>query len=156
MAIRAACVRMGSIRLSLAMILALLLVPGYVVAPALFAKLDAHTAGMVAGSIFHISNLAILMLAVTVAAFWLRTASVGRLNWSFLLIVVALVCANEFAISPVMQEMKDAVGNMSALPKDHPQRVQFGMLHGISAVVHLLASGFAALLVAWGGARQDS
>ncbi|MDQ6974466.1 MAG: DUF4149 domain-containing protein [Mariprofundaceae bacterium] len=151
MAISKACVRMGGIRLSLAMILGLLIVPGFVVAPVLFAKLDTHTAGMVAGSIFHVANVSILLLSAAVVAFWLRLPSLGWLNWTLLMVIVLLVCANEFAISPVMQSMKDAVGDISALAKDDPQKIQFGILHGISEVVHLLASMMAVVLVALGG-----
>jgi len=151
-----ACVRMGGIRLALAMVLALLVVPGFVVAPVLFAKLDSHTAGMVAGAIFHVANVGILLLSAAVAAFWMRLPSMGWLSWSMLGVLVLLVCANEFAIAPVMQSMKDAVGDISSLPKDDPQRMQFGILHGISEVVHLLASLLALLLVARGGESQKA
>lgn len=151
MAVSKACVRMGGIRLSLAMVFALLVVPGFVIAPVLFAKLDSHTAGMVAGDIFHLANMGILLLSMAIAAFWMRVSSLGWLNWSLLGVLILLVCANEFAIAPVMQTMKDSVGDMSALPKDDPQRMQFGILHGISEVVHLLATIMALVLVALGG-----
>jgi len=151
MAISKTCVRMGGIRLSLSMILALLMVPGFVVAPILFSKLDTHTAGMVAGEIFHVANIGVVLLSAAVAAFWMRSSSLGWLNWSLLALVVLLVCANEFAIAPVMQGLKDTVGDISALPKDAPERMQFGILHGISEIVHLLASIIALILVALGG-----
>ncbi|MDQ6995299.1 MAG: DUF4149 domain-containing protein [Mariprofundaceae bacterium] len=147
---------MAGIRLSLAMILALLIVPGFVIAPVLFSKLDTHTAGMVAGAIFHISNLGILLLSASVAAFWMRLSSLGWLNWTLLGVMVLLVCANEFAIAPVMQSLKDAAGDISALAKDDPQKIQFGILHGISEIVHLLASIMAVVLVAFGGDRKKT
>ena len=156
MAISKTCVRMAGIRLTLAMMLALLLVPGYVVAPVLFAKLDSHIAGMVAGSIFHIANIGVLILAAALSSFWLRSGAVGRLNWGLLLVMIALVCANAFAIAPVMQDLKDAAGAIDALAKDDPQRVQFGILHGISEIVHLLSSLMAVVLVALGGAPKTS
>ncbi|MBL1353243.1 MAG: DUF4149 domain-containing protein [Zetaproteobacteria bacterium] len=151
MATTKVCVRMGGIRLSLAMIVGLLVVPGFVVAPVLFSKLDTHTAGMVAGSIFHVANVSILLLSAAVVAFWMRLPSLGWLNWTLLMVIALLVCANEFAIAPVMQALKDATGDISALPKDDPQRMKFGMLHGISEIVHLLASIMAVVLVALGG-----
>jgi len=156
MTISKACIRMGGIRLSLAMIFGLLVVSGFVVAPVLFSALDTHTAGLVAGKIFHVANIGILLLSATVAAFWLRSAPMGWLNWSLLALLVLLVCANEFAIAPVMQTLKDTAGDISALAKSDPQRVQFGILHGISEIVHLLAALMALLLVAMGGESKKT
>jgi len=152
MAIKATCVRMGAVRLCLAMILGLLVVSGYVVTPILFAKANSSMqAGMLAGHIFHMVNIGVLFLALAIATFWLRLHTVGRLNWMMLVCIVVLISLNEFGISPLIQAIKDSVGAIDALPKDDPQRVQFGMYHGISALCHLLASLMAALLVALGG-----
>ena len=156
MALSASCVRMGGLRLALAMMLALLVVPGYVVAPVLFAKLDTHTAGMVAGAVFHVSNLGVLLLGAAVAAFWMRLGATTWGLWTVLAVMLVLVCINAFVMAPVMQDLKDAAGNISALPADDAQRKQFGMLHGISEVVHMLASLLALWLVATGGRSQTS
>jgi len=96
-------------------------------------------------------NIGVLFLAVAVASFWMRSHAAGRLNWILLLLVILLISINEFGISPLIQDIKDSVGAIDALAKDDPQRMQFGMYHGISAVCHLLASLMAALLVALGG-----
>ena len=152
MAMHAACVRMGALRLCLAMILGLLLVSGYVVAPILFAKADSSMqAGMLAGHIFHMVNMGVLFLAAAVASFWMRSHTAGRLNWILLLLIAVLISINEFGISPLIQAIKDSAGAIDALAKDNPQRVQFGIYHGVSAVCHLLATLMAALLVALGG-----
>jgi len=152
MAMNSACMRIGAIRLCLAMILGLLLVSGYVVTPVLFAKAEsAMQAGMLAGHIFHLVNIGVLFLAAAVASFWLRSHAAGRLNWTLLLLIMGLLCINEFAMAPFMQALKDSVGAIDALAKDDPQRVQFGIYHGISAICHLLATLMAALLVAMGG-----
>ena len=152
MALSASCFRMGAIRFCLAMILGLLLVSGYVVAPVLFAKAESSMlAGMLAGHIFHVANAGVIFLVAAVAAFWIRLGGVGRLNWILLLLVAVFVAGNEFILSPMMQALKDAAGAMDALPKDDPQRMQFAMYHGVSAVLHLIASGMAVLLVALGG-----
>jgi len=157
MAMNAACIRMGAIRLCLAMMLGLLVVSGYVVTPILFAKADSSMqAGMLAGHIFHIVNIGVLFLAVAVASFWMRSHAAGRLNWILLLLIILLISSNEFGISPLIQDIKDSVGAIDALAKDDPQRMQFGMYHGISAVCHLLASLMAALLVALGGSLCKS
>ncbi|MDQ6955205.1 MAG: DUF4149 domain-containing protein [Mariprofundaceae bacterium] len=146
------CIRMGAIRLCVAMILGLLLVPAYIVAPILFAQADSSAqAGMLAGHIFHMANIGVLFLAAAVASFWVRSCTVGYLNWALLLLTVLLVSVNEFAVSPLMQALKDSAGAIDLLDKDDPQRVSFGIYHGISAVFHLLASLMSALLVAFGG-----
>jgi len=132
--------------------LGLLVVSGYVVTPILFTKADSSMqAGMLAGHIFHMVNIGVLFLGVAVASFWMRSHTAGRLNWILLLLIVLLISINEFGISPLIQDIKDSVGAIDALAKDDPQRMQFGMYHGISAVCHLLASLMAALLVALGG-----
>jgi len=152
MAISAVCIRTGAIRLCLAMMLGLLIVSGYIVAPILFAHADsAAQAGMLAGKIFHMVNIGVLFLAAAVASFWMRTGS-SRLNWVLLVLMTLLVAGNEFGLAPLIQSLKDSVGAISNLAKDDPQRVQFGVYHGISALCHLLASTIACLLVALGGA----
>ncbi len=136
--------------MSLALVLALLVVPGYVVAPVLFSLLDSHAqAGHVAGSIFHIANRGLLVLLLAVAAFWWRRET-GRLRWILLFVAVCLIGANEFILSPVIQDLKLAMGPIDAVPAGDPQRAEFGMWHGVSAILHLIASLTAALLVALG------
>ena len=152
MAMNSTCIRIGAIRLCLAMIFGLLLVSGYVVTPVLFAKADSSMqAGMLAGHIFHMVNIGVLFLAAAVASFWMRSHAAGRLNWVLLLLVVLFISVNEFGIAPLIQSLKDSAGAIDALAKDDPLRVQFGMYHGVSAVCHLLATLIAALLVALGG-----
>lgn len=152
MAFRAECVHGAAARLCLALMFGLLLVPGYVVAPTLFAHAPSVTeAGMYAGKIFHISNTGVLLLAAALAAFWFRLKGRGRLNWTLLALCAVVVAANEYGISPVLAELKAAAGSLDALPKDDPIRAKFGMWHGISAAVHLVATLLAAALVAFGG-----
>jgi len=140
----------GALRLALALVLALLVVPGYVVAPVLFSLLDSHAqAGHVAGAIFHICNRSLLFLLLAIAAFWWQREA-GRLRWVLLIVVLCLIGANEFIISPVIQELKAAMGPIDAVPADNPQRAAFGMWHGVSAIMHLFSSLVAALLVALG------
>jgi len=145
-----ACLRAGSVRLSLALVLALLVVPGYVVVPVLFTNLDSHAlAGHLAGNIFHIVNRGILLLLLAVAAFWWKQ-SVGRWRWAMLAIVLCLVGVNEFLLSPVMENLKSAMGSIDVLPAGDPKRIEFGIWHGASVILHLLASLTAAVLVALG------
>jgi len=136
--------------LSLALVLALLVVPGYVLAPVLFANLDSHAqAGHLAGIVFHIANRGILILLLAVATFWWKREA-GRWRWIMLAAVACLAGANEFLLSPVMENLKLAMGPVDALPPGDPRRIEFGMWHGASAVLHLLAVLTSAFLVALG------
>jgi len=145
-----ACLRAGSVRLSLALVLALLVIPGYVVIPVLFANLDSHAlAGHLAGNIFHIANRGILLLLLAVTAFWWKRG-VGRWRWIMLAVVACLVGVNEFLLSPVMEGLKSAMGSIDALPTGDPKRIEFGIWHGASFILHVLSSLAAAVLVALG------
>jgi len=153
----ASCLRAGAIRLALALVLALLVVPGFIVAPVLFANLDtAAQAGHLAGIVFHTANRAILLLLIAVALFW-RGRDAGIWRWLLLAALLLLCGISEFVLSPHMQSLKDAMGPIDVLPKGDPQRAAFGMWHGISAILHLAASLMAAGLVALGWSeRRDA
>lgn len=156
-----ACLRAGAIRLCLAMMLALLVVPGYIVAPVLFAGAGSQAlAGELAGRIFHFSLIALLFLGAAVASFWWRMQSdglaIGRSSWLLLAVVCLLVAINVFALAPLMADIKHQMGPIDLIPKENPLRQKFGMWHGISAVVHLLASIVAAILVAVAPGGADS
>jgi len=157
MAMRPECMRGAAIRLSLALMAGLLIVTGYVVVPVLFARAASSAeAGMLAGHIFHIVNRGVLLLAVAVALFWWRMGGVGKLRWAILLTVMVSVAVNEFALTPAIVDIKNQAGPIEELAKDHPQRIAFGMWHGISAVIHLLASLCTAVLVMLGGTGRAS
>ena len=146
-----ACVRGSAVRLLLALMFGLLVVSGYVVAPILFAKAgSSHEAGRLAGEIFHVVNNGVVFMAVAVAAFWMRMKSVSKLNWGLLLILGSLVAINEYGVSPIMTELKLAAGPIDALADTDPLRKTFGMWHGVSAVIHLLSSIAAMLLLLMG------
>jgi len=148
------CLRAGSVRLSLALVLALLIVPGYVVVPVLFASLDSHAlAGHLAGNIFHITNRGILLLLLAVTAFWWKRG-VGRWRWIMLAVVACLVGVNEFLLSPVLETLKSAMGSIDVLPAGDPKRVEFGIWHGVVSILHLLATLAAAVLV-WSGCGRE-
>ncbi len=152
----AACLRAGAGRLALALILALLVVPGFLAAPVLFAHLPTRAqAGEIAGVLFHMSNRGVLMLALATALFW-RGRAPGRGRWIPLAALVALVGANEFLLAPMMAGIKHQMGPIDAVSATSPLRQRFGMLHGASEALHLAASLCAAWLVAAGWpAKRD-
>ncbi len=153
---RVDCIRIGAVRLCLALMLGLLVVPGYVVAPVLFAKAGSISlAGSLAGDIFHMANMGLIFLTAAVMVFWLRMqksgALIGRLRWSLLLLLAALIVGNEYGVSPLLADLKAQIGPMDQVADDDPQRKLFGIWHGVSAVIHLFSAISAAALVALGG-----
>ncbi len=150
-----ACVRGSAVRLLLALMFGLLVVSGYVVAPILFAKAgSSHEAGRLAGEIFHVVNHGVILIAVAVVAFWFRMKPVSRLNWGLLLVLASLATINEYGVSPIIAELKLAAGPIDALAENDPMRKAFGMWHGVSAVIHLLATVVAALLLLMGAHKR--
>lgn len=159
--LRVECIRIGSVRLTLALMLGLLVVPGFVVAPVLFDEAGSLSlAGALAGEIFHIANLGLMLLSAAVIVFWLRMRSagmqIGRLRWGFLALLVLLIVTNEYTISPILAELKVQIGSMDVVAAEHPLRKQFGMWHGVSATVHLIAAIAAAALVALGPTKPGA
>jgi len=150
-----ACVRGGAVRILLALMFGLLVVSGYVVAPILFAKMgSSHEAGRLAGEIFHVVNSGVVFIAIAVAAFWFRMKSISKFNWGLLLVLASLAAINEYGISPMITELKLAAGPIDQLADDDPLRKAFGMWHGVSAVIHLLASIAAAILLLMGAHKR--
>ncbi len=136
----------AGLRLSLALMLGLLVVPAYVVAPVLFNMLDSKTAGLIAGKIFHVSNLGILLLAVAAAVFCFRM-KVQKSTWYLLGTVALLVAINAFGVSSMMALLKSEAGDISALDKTDPLRLAFAFWHGIGSVMQLLSSLLVVILV---------
>ncbi len=154
---RLECFRGASIRLCLALILGLLVVSGYVVAPLLFAKATSPAeAGRLAGELFHLVNLGVLLMAVAVGSFWMCMQEIARSNWMLLLALLLLIAVNEYAVAPLLADLKAAAGQIDALSADDPGRQEFAIWHGVSAVMHLLATVVAALLVMLGGYKRSS
>lgn len=136
----------AGLKLSLALMLALLIVPAYVVAPVLFAELSSVQAGLIAGKIFHISNLAFLMLCVA-ASLFARRLRVAKSSWYLLLTVAVLVAINVFGVSTMMALIKAEAGDISLLGKEEPLRWAFAFWHGLGSILQLLAALLVAVLV---------
>lgn len=149
------CMRGGAVRILLALILGLLLVSGYVVAPILFAKAGStHEAGRLAGEIFHVVNLGVIILCVAVAAFWLRMQGISRRSWGVLILLAALAAINEYGVSPIIADLKLAAGPIDQLAEGDPMKARFGMWHGVSAVIHLISTILSVVLLLAGAHRK--
>jgi len=132
--------------LSLSLILGLLVVPAYVVAPILFQELESHQAGEIAGEIFHLANPIVLILSLVICIEWWRMQA-GVLLWSVLFLLMFSVGMNAFAIAPLLQDIKAQAGPINLLDEDDVMRSQFFLVHGCGAVMHLIASLCALLMV---------
>lgn len=152
------CIREGALRLCLALILGLLLVSGYVVAPILFRELaDPGLAGQLAGTIFHLVNRGALILAMAVIVFWWRMGMREKWRWITLLLLMLFLLVNEFALAPQLAEIKVQLATPGAsAARLEILKQSFAMKHGISASLHFASSLLAITLVARGGLAGGS
>lgn len=122
---------------------------GYVVAPVLFSRLgDRALAGLVAGKLFSL----IAWIGIASAAYLLvfRTVRYGSAVFKqgvfwIVLLMLALVCAGEFGIQPIMAALK-----AEALPKQVMESVlrdRFAAWHGVSSVLYIIQSLLGATLI---------
>ncbi|MDX8386928.1 MAG: DUF4149 domain-containing protein [Ghiorsea sp.] len=143
----------AGLKLCLALILGLLIVPAYVVVPLLFAELESVQAGLIAGKTFHISNLVILILTFAAAVFSYRI-KVAKSTWYLLITVAILVVINAFGVTHMMSMIKAEAGDISALSPDEPLRWAFAFWHGMGSIIHLISSLLAVVLVMKGQCPQ--
>jgi len=119
---------------------------GYVVAPVLFQVLDRQTAGMVAGQIFTVTSYigivccSLLLLSLLFSS----TAKLKNYRIWVLAVMLLLVLAGQFILTPMMTELKQA-GLSSA-----EAATSFARLHGISSSLFLLNSILGLVLVIFG------
>jgi len=139
-------VHFAGLKLSLALILGLLVVPAYVVAPMLFADLESAQAGLIAGKVFYTSNLAILLLSVAAGVFCYRI-QVKKSTWYLLGLVVLMVAINVFGVTSMMSMIKAEVPDITALDKDDPLRWAFAFWHGMGSMIHLITTVLVVVLV---------
>ncbi len=123
---------------------------GYLAAPALFYNLDDRMmAGFVAGKMFAWMAWVGLVCGSWLLVFRIARSGGAVLKQGFFWIVVAmllLTIAQQFGISPIMQELKDM-----AQPRDVMAslfRDRFQTWHGISSAVYLIQSLLGLALVA--------
>ena len=122
---------------------------GYIVAPLLFSRLgDRALAGLIAGKLFSLIAWVGIGCAIYLLLFRMLRSGTGVFRqgvfWIALL-MLALVCAGEFGIQPIMAALKD-----EALPKQVMESVlrdRFAAWHGVSSVLYIIQSLLGAALV---------
>lgn len=132
-------------RVLLALWIGALWTVGFLVAPVLFAELDRHTAGTVAGTLFHYLNYA----GLVIGAFLLlrNRLTAAHLSAPALLLVLMLlsILINEFGFAPEIAALREA----GFAPGSEAAK-RFGLLHGAASVLYLSNALFGAtLLVIW-------
>lgn len=122
---------------------------GYIVAPVLFSRLgDRALAGLIAGKLFSLIAWVGIACAIYLLLFRMVRYGGGVFKqgvfW-IVLLMLALVCAGEFGIQPIMAALKE-----EALPKQVMESVlrdRFAAWHGVSSVLYIIQSLLGAALV---------
>ena len=127
-------------------------VTGYLVAPVLFRMLDDRAqAGAIAGQLFAIMSwIGLACIALLLLGALARAGAAWFGDWRawVLLAALALVLIAEFALAPMMRELKAAAGGDLVAQADLHRR--FATLHGISSALFVLTSLLGLLLVLFG------
>ncbi len=120
---------------------------GYLVAPTVVALLDDRAvAGRIAGELFHIDALISVVAGAMLSAVHLIPAPRRWTGRCWLIVsMVGLLSANEWLLRPFMVAARLEQGSDSDL---------FGMLHGASAFLYLIAAVLGLALVAGSGKRE--
>lgn len=126
---------------------------GVVVAPTLFALLDRHEAGRIAGQLFRVEahvalalSIALFLIERRLAALRVAQGCGSVLSVNLLLVLGALFCTvlGYFALQPMMEAARAGQG-----------RFGFGALHGASSALFLLKGLLLTVLVWRAAAAQD-
>ncbi len=114
---------------------------GYLVAPTLFALLDDRaTAGRIAGELFHIEALISAVAGTMLLAIHLFSSPRRWTGRCWLIVsMVGLLSTGEWLLRPFMATTRLEQGSDSEL---------FAMLHGVSALLYLIAAVLGLALVA--------
>lgn len=124
---------------------------GYLAVPLLFHQLDdTQLAGRLAGEMFRALNwFGLVAGALLLVSNRLQARRPG-IDWRAvtLVLMLVLILANAFAISPLMQELK-----AGGLAEGSEAAARFGRLHGLSSLLYLFQSLLGLGLVIFGVRR---
>lgn len=137
------CFWSGTERILLALWVGALWTVGFMVAPVLFAELDRHTAGSIAGILFHYLNVAGLLIGgfLLVRNRWAaRSATAPAL---LLVLMLLSILINEFGFAPEIAALREA-----GFAEGSEAAQRFGLLHGAASVLYLINALFGATLLA--------
>lgn len=132
-------------RILLALWVGALWTVGFLVAPVLFAELDRHTAGSIAGILFHYLNLAGLLIGGFLLLRNRRAERAATAPALLLVLMLLSMLINEFGFAPEIAALREA-----GFVEGSEQARRFGLLHGAASVLYLINALFGmTLLVIW-------
>ncbi len=122
---------------------------GYLVAPTLFASLDDRaTAGRIAGELFWIETLISVAVGIMLLAIHISTSARRWSGRCWLIVsMVGLLSVSEWVVRPFMAAARLEQGSDSEL---------FAILHGVSALLYLVAAVLGLGLIASGKREAGS
>ncbi len=132
----------------------------FVLTPTLFTSYSRDVAGGIVGVLFPgyfqwglICGLMALLCLLLIRG--RRVLMVGGV----VVTMLAITAVQAFIIEPRAAELKKQIPSFVTTPPDHPARVQFRKLHGVSAVANLVVIGGGVLLIIFSSAsvpKQES
>lgn len=118
---------------------------GFGVAPVLFAELDRHTAGSIAGILFHYLNLAGLLIGGFLLLRNRLNAAAATAPALLLALMLLGILINEFGFAPAIAALREA-----GFAPGSAEARRFGLLHGAASVLYVINALFGlTLLVIW-------
>lgn len=110
----------------------------FLLTPAIFAAYSRDLAGNIVGLLFP--GYFRWGLACGVVALLCRVVLRGRFAVASCLLIVlmlALTTVQAFVVEPRAASLKQEIGSFATTPPDHPLRIQFRKLHGLSMAANL-------------------
>jgi len=120
----------------------------FILTPILFRSFDRDQAGAIVGYLFPgYFRWGLGCGLIALAALFMAKVTRRRLAASLLLAMLAITSIQAFIVEPKAAALKREIPSFETTPPEHPLRVQFRKLHGISAVGNLLVIGGGVALV---------
>ncbi|MBW6519678.1 MAG: DUF4149 domain-containing protein [Desulfoarculaceae bacterium] len=120
----------------------------FVLTPIIFKSYGRDMAGGIVGVLFpSYFQWGLACGAVALICLLLTRGRRAIVPGAILGVMLAITAAQAFIIEPKAAELKKEIPSFKTTPPDHPLRVQFRKLHGVSAVANLAVIGAGAVLV---------
>lgn len=120
----------------------------FVLTPIIFKAYSRDMAGGIVGVLFPgYFRWGLACGAVALFCLLLTRGRRALVPGAILGVMLAITAAQAFIIEPKAAELKKEIPSFETTPPDHPLRVQFRKLHGVSAVANLAVIGAGAVLV---------
>ncbi|MEK6201575.1 MAG: DUF4149 domain-containing protein [Desulfobulbaceae bacterium] len=110
----------------------------FVLTPILFKTYSRDMAGGIVGVLFPgYFHWGLICGAVALICLLLTRGRRAIVSGLILTVMLAITASQAFILEPKAAELKKEIPSFETTPPDHPLRVQFRKLHGISAVANL-------------------